>query len=140
MSLHLVDMASRPRSGPARYVPFAEHLGLRVEHAQAGHTRVTMELHPEHLNNHDRGHGGVIMTLLDSAMAHAALSRVDYAREVVTVDMHIAFMRPTQGHLLAEGRASGGGRSVCFCEATITDASGEVAARAMGTFRYRDPG
>ena len=27
------------------------------------------------------------MTLLDSAMAHAALSRVAYAREVVTVDM-----------------------------------------------------
>lgn len=138
MSLHLVEKDDAPRAGPDRHVPFSEHLGLRVEHAHQGQSRVAMELRPEHLNNHARGHGGVVMTLLDCAMAHAALSRVDYAREVVTIDMHVAFMRPTEGRLLAEGRASGGGRSVCFCEATITDASGEVAARAMGTFRYRD--
>ena len=96
-----------------------------------------MELRPELLNNHAGGHGGVVMTLLDCAMAHAALSRIDYSREVVTVDMHVAFMRPASGRLVAEGRATGGGKSVCFCEARITDANGDLAAQAMGTFRYR---
>ena len=143
MSLHLAsappESDDRPRSGPQRYVPFSEHLGLRVERAEGGESVVSVALRPELLNNHANGHGGVLMTLLDSAMAHAALSRVAYAREVVTVDMHIAFMRPAGGALQAEGRATGGGRSVCFCEATVTDASGDVAARAMGTFRYRDP-
>ena len=129
----------KPRSGRKRHVPFSEHLGLRVERAEGGESHVTLELRPEMLNNHASGHGGVVMTLLDSAMAHAALSRLDYVREVVTLDMHIAFMRPTSGRLVAKGRATGGGRSVCFCEATITDASGKVAAQAMGTFRYRDP-
>jgi uncharacterized protein (TIGR00369 family) len=100
---------------------------------------VSVELRPELLNNHAGGHGGVVMTLLDSAMAHAALSKVDYAREVVTVDMHVAFMRPANGRLVAVGRTVGGGRSVCFCEARITNADGELAAQAMGTFRYRDP-
>lgn len=144
MSLHLAS-AQQPqeggklRSGPQRYVPFSEHLGLRVERADGGEAVVSVELRPELLNNHASGHGGVLMTLLDSAMAHAALSRIAYAREVVTVDMHIAFMRPTSGRLQAQGRATGGGRSVCFCEATVTDAGGEVAARAMATFRYRDP-
>ena len=143
MSLHLAsappESDDRPRSGPQRYVPFSEHLGLRVERAEGGESVVSVALRPELLNNHANGHGGVLMTLLDSAMAHAALSRVAYAREVVTVDMHIAFMRPAGGLLQAQGRATGGGRSVCFCEATVTDASGDVAARAMGTFRYRDP-
>ncbi|MDP9971829.1 uncharacterized protein (TIGR00369 family) [Variovorax paradoxus] len=143
MSLHLASAPQegdgRPRSGPQRHVPFSEHLGLRLEHAEGGESLVSVVLRPELLNNHARGHGGVLMTLLDSAMAHAALSRVGYAREVVTVDMHIAFMRPAGGLLQGQGRATGGGRSVCFCEATVTDASGEVAARAMGTFRYRDP-
>jgi uncharacterized protein (TIGR00369 family) len=143
MSLHLAstnpqEEGGKPRSGPQRYVPFSEHLGLRVERADGGEAVVSVELRPELLNNHASGHGGVLMTLLDSAMAHAALSRIAYAREVVTIDMHIAFMRPAGGRLHAEGRATGGGRSVCFCEATVTDASGEVAARAMGTFRYRD--
>jgi uncharacterized protein (TIGR00369 family) len=144
MSLHLAGTpreqeGDKPRSGPQRYVPFSEHLGLQVERAEGGESLVSVMLRPELLNNHDSGHGGVLMTLLDSAMAHAALSRVGYAREVVTIDMHIAFMRPTSGRLQAQGRATGGGRSVCFCEATVVDADGEVAARAMGTFRYRDP-
>ena len=33
--------------------------------------------------------------------------------------------------------ATGGGRSVCFCEAELRDAAGQSVARAMGTFRYR---
>ena len=142
MSLHLEGTLTgedaKPRGGRERWVPFSAHLGLRVESAEAGEATVTLDLRPEHLNNHAVGHGGVVMTLLDSAMAHAALSRMAYAREVVTIDMHIAFMRPTNGRLVAKGRATGGGRSVCFCEATITDADGAVAAQAMGTFRYRD--
>jgi uncharacterized protein (TIGR00369 family) len=79
-----------------------------------------------------------VMTLLDIAMANAALSKVDYAREVVTVDMSVGFVGATSGRVVATGRAVGGGRSLCFCEARIVDANGELAAQAMGTFRYRD--
>lgn len=129
----------RPRSGPDRHVPFIDHLGIVRESAADGEARITLELRPELLNNHAGGHGGVVMTLLDCAMAHAALSKVGYAREVVTIDMHVAFMRPAAGRLTAVGRVTGGGRSVCFCEAHILDAEGEPSAHAMGTFRYRDP-
>ena len=87
-------MNARPKSGHQRHVPFVEHLGIVREHAERGESRVSIELRPELLNNHAGGHGGVVMTLLDCAMAHAALSRIDYAREVVTIDMHVAFMRP----------------------------------------------
>lgn len=80
-----------------------------------------------------------IVALLDGAMAQAAMARLGEAREVVPVDLHIAFMRPATGQPLVQARASGGGRSLCFCEATLTGAGGEVAARAMGTFRLRDP-
>ena len=69
----------------------------------------------------------------------AARARIDEPREVDAIDLHIAFMRPTRGDLRVQGRVTGGGRSVCFCEASVTDVSGEIAARAMGTFRYRDP-
>jgi uncharacterized protein (TIGR00369 family) len=130
--------AARPRSGRDRHVPFTVHLGMRVERAEAGEAVVSMDLQPHLLNNHGAGHGGVLMTLLDVAMANAALSRIDYAREVVTIDVHVAFMSPSSGRLVATGRATGGGKSVCFCEARVEDATGRVAAQAMGTFRYRD--
>ncbi|MBS7779758.1 long-chain-fatty-acid--CoA ligase [Acidovorax sp. CCYZU-2555] len=128
-----------PASGRERHVPFLGMLGMRRESVGDGVAVVALDLHAELLNNHGAGHGGVVMTLLDSAMANAALSRIDFAREVVTIDMHIGFMRPSSGRLRATGRATGGGRSVCFCEAELVDDSGEVVAKAMGTFRYRTP-
>jgi uncharacterized protein (TIGR00369 family) len=128
-----------PRSGRDRHVPFTAHLGIRVERAADGEAVVSMQLAPHMLNNHGGGHGGVVMTLLDIAMANAALSKIDYAREVVTVDMSVGFMAAVSGRLVATGRAIGGGRSICFCEARIEDAQGRLAAQAMGTFRYRDP-
>jgi uncharacterized protein (TIGR00369 family) len=129
---------ARPRSGRDRHVPFTVHLGVCIESAADGEAVVSMDLEPHMLNNHGAGHGGVVMTLLDVAMANAALSKVDYAREVVTVDMSVGFVGATSGRVVATGRAVGGGRSLCFCEARIVDANGELAAQAMGTFRYRD--
>jgi uncharacterized protein (TIGR00369 family) len=128
---------AKPKSGRDRHVPFIDHLQITRDSADGGQARVSVQLRPELLNNHGGGHGGVVMTLLDCAMAHAALSKVDYEREVVTVDMSVAFLRPATGQLVAVGQAVGGGKSVCFCEARITNADGEVAAQAMGTFRYR---
>jgi uncharacterized protein (TIGR00369 family) len=83
------------------------------------------------------GHGGAVMTLLDNAMANAASSRVAFEHEVMTVDIHVAFMQPAAGRLTAAARVCGGGKSVCFCEAEASDDSGRVVARAMGTLRYR---
>jgi len=129
----------KPLAGPERHIPFLDKIGMRRVRVGGGEAVVTLDLQPDLLNNHGGGHGGVVMTLLDSAMANAALSRIDFAREVVTIDMHIGFMRPATGRLEATGRATGGGRSVCFCEAELTDSTGEVVAKAMGTFRYRAP-
>lgn len=128
-----------PLSGLQRHIPFLEKIGARRVQVGGGEAVVAIELKADLLNNHGGGHGGVVMTLLDSAMANAALSRIDFEREVVTIDMHIGFMRPAHGRIEARGRATGGGRSVCFCEAEVIDSTGEVVAKAMGTFRYRAP-
>ena len=122
-----------------RHIPFLAWLGARRERVADGEAVVVVDLVPELLNNHGGGHGGVVMTLLDNAMANAALSRIAFTREVVTIDIHVAFVSPATGRLTATGRATGGGRSVCFCEAEIADADGRLVAKAMGTFRYREP-
>lgn len=127
-------------AGRARHIPFLALLGARLTHEANGVAVVQLDLRADLLNNHGGGHGGVVMSLLDSAMANAALSKIDYSREVMTIDMQIAFMRPALGKLTATGRANGGGRTMCFCEAEITDAAGQVTAKALSTFRYRAPG
>lgn len=120
-------------------VGFNHLLNLRREMASGGASRLVLDTRPELTNNFHNAHGGVLMTMLDGAMSSAALSSTDFQRAVVTVDMSTQFFKPGRGRLVAHGRASGGGRSVCFCEAHITDDSGDVVARAMGAFKFVDP-
>lgn len=120
-------------------VAFNQMLDLRREFAQDGVARLVLHSRPELTNNFHNLHGGVIMTMLDGVMSSAALSKSDFQKAVVTIDMSTAFLKPGRGRLVAHGKALGGGRSVCFCEAHIEDECGDLVARAMGTFKYVNP-
>jgi acyl-coenzyme A thioesterase PaaI-like protein len=85
-----------------------------------------------------RRDAGAVVGLLDRAMREAARDRAG-GGDVAAVDIHVAFLRDDGGPVTAAARVCGGGKSVSFCEAEITDAAGHVVARAMGTFRHRPP-
>jgi uncharacterized protein (TIGR00369 family) len=79
----------------------------------------------------------VVMTLLDVAMARAAISVPDApTTTVVTVEMSSRFLKPGRGPLLATGRVINAGRSICTCEAHVHMPDGTHVAAAMGTFKY----
>jgi len=85
-------------------------------------------------------HGGVTMTLLDVAMAHAARSPgedgVAERSGVVTIEMKTSFMRPGLGRLVATGRRLHRTVSFAFCEASVVDAEGQLLAHSTGTFKF----
>ena len=79
--------------------------------------------------------------LLHAALARAARSRLDDAhRPLAAIDMQLMFSGAPGDSPRAQAQATGGGRSVCFCEAELRDAQGRTVARAMATFRYADVG
>ena len=79
------------------------------------------------------------MAQLDEAMVKVALGRVNAAgqdlREMLAVDMHLSFMQPAAGPLVATAQVVGGGKTMVFCEAQLRSAEGGVVAQAMGTYR-----
>ncbi|HUG20996.1 PaaI family thioesterase [Piscinibacter sp.] len=83
-----------------------------------------------------RRDAGAVVALLDRAMSDAARERAG-GSDVAAVDIHVAFLHDAGGPVTAAARVCGGGKSVCFCEAEITDMAGRVVARALGTFRRR---
>jgi uncharacterized protein (TIGR00369 family) len=120
-----------------RTIPFLGLLGVKAEQAEGGAVRISVEPRPELLNSFDVFHGGVIMTLLDVAMAVAARFSRNHAGGVMTVDMSVSFLRSASGRLVAEGRVLRGGQSLYFCEGEVLDESGELVAKALGTFKLR---
>jgi uncharacterized protein (TIGR00369 family) len=126
------------RQAPIDRIPFLRLLGVTQEPTAAGRSRLLLpELRDDMCNMLQAAHGGVLMTLLDVAMARAATSLDDApSRTVVTVEMSSRFLRPGRGPLSAEGRVIKAGSSLCSCEAQVLNATGELVASAMGTFKF----
>jgi uncharacterized protein (TIGR00369 family) len=123
---------------PLERIPFVRLLGVTQQPAAPGRSRLHLpELRGELCNGLEAAHGGVLMTLLDVAMARAAISHPDAtSRAVVTVEMSTRFLRPGRGPLVAEGSVLGAGRSLATCEARVLDEDGTLVASAMGTFKF----
>ena len=66
-------------------VPFIKELGVEFVSAGEGRSVVALNLEPWHLNSWSVAHGGVIMSLLDVAMAVAGRSLFPDAGGGVTV-------------------------------------------------------
>ena len=120
-------------------IPFVEALGMQLWRFDGGFAEVSLDLRPEMHNSWAVAHGGVVMTLLDVAMAHAARSVRDDmdhgAPGIVTVEMKTSFLRPATGRLIATGHLLHGTKTMAFCEGSVHDASGMLCAHATGTFK-----
>ena len=134
-------MSAPPASGPAydpvSRNPFLQLLGMQLDSAEAGNAVFSLDLRPELINVHAAAHGGVIMSILDAAMATAAVSANGFTTVVVTINMSISFMRPAIGQLSIHGKVIGGGKSVSFCEGEVRDANGVCVAKSLGSFTHR---
>ncbi len=125
------------KTAPLRFpisIPFAEHLGFELHSFAEGEAELRVEVDPAYTNSWQVAHGGVVMTLLDVAMAHAALSH-DTPRGMATVEMKTSFLRPATGRLRAVGRRVHRTASLAFCEAQLFDGHGRLCATASGTFK-----
>lgn len=119
--------------------PFLDLVGVEADGIGPGWARIVLDPRSELSNMHGAVHGGVIMTLLDTTMARAAMAQQGFRLSVVSTGVTTNFLRPAAGRLTVEARAIGGGRSTCFCEAEVMDATGLVVAKGLGTFKYQKP-
>ena len=127
--------SSRPIPFPTR-VPFVESLGAELHVFADGVSELRLTLAERHLNSGDVAHGGVVMTLLDVAMAFAARCANADSVAVATIEMKTTFMQPCIGLLTGKGRLMHRTRSMAFTEGTIHDSEGKACAHATGTFKY----
>ncbi len=122
------------------YIPFVEAQGFELLAFGDGRAEIALDPREDQLNSWSVLHGGVAMTLLDVAMAHAARAPRPGAepdpRGVVTVEMKTSFVRPGLGRLVAQGALLHRTASLAFCEGRIVDAQGGLVAHATGTFKY----
>jgi acyl-CoA thioesterase len=120
-------------------IPFIKDLGVEFISAESGRAVVALDLAPRHLNSWSVAHGGVLMTLLDVAMAVAGRSLQGVEGGGVTVEMKTSFVQPANAgtRLIATGHAFHRSSTMAFCDGEVRDAQDRLIAKSMGTFKYR---
>ena len=116
--------------------PMADLLGLRL--IEAGDGRAIVEAEPgEHVYNLiGVAHGGFAMTLLDTAVACAIISRQRPGTMSTLLELKTNFIRPITadtGTVRAEGRVLHLGGRVATAEGDVRDADGRLLAHATTT-------
>ena len=115
--------------------PFNQYLGIRVSRMEGGEAEASIELAPHHTNNRGVAHGGVVSSLLDSAMGAAVISAIPKEWWCATTGLTIQFIAgPHEGTLTATGKVARRGRSIAFVRGEAHDASGRLLATAQGTW------
>jgi len=119
-------------------IPFIKDLGVEFVSADNGRAVVALDLAPRHLNSWSVAHGGVLMTLLDVAMAVAGRSLDPAAGGGVTLEMKTSFLQPANAgsRVIASAQAFHRTNTLAFCEGEVRDTDQRLIAKAMGTFKY----
>ena len=131
-----IDYIRAIQSGRLEPVAFAGLLGLAIPFAEPG--RVTFSYTPGELWLNPMGtlHGGIIGTLLDSAMGMSVHSTLPAGTGFTTIEYKVNFMRPvldSTGLVFAEGKVLHAGRTQAVVEARLVDAAGKLYALATSS-------
>jgi uncharacterized protein (TIGR00369 family) len=113
---------------------FAGDLGIRKESTEDGQARLEFEAEHRHLNPAGTVHGGVLATLVDTAMGMAARTRTDDGEVPATSQLTIAYLTAgREGPMTVTAQVRKRGEHVLLCDAEV-DQDGKTVAHAVATF------
>jgi uncharacterized protein (TIGR00369 family) len=116
--------------------PMAELFQTSVVAAEAGVVTLESRPGPHAFSRAGRIHGGVLCTLLDTAIVLAAITCRTEIRSYSTVDLAVHFMRPVplgEVTLRTVADVLKPGSRLTFAQARVEDADGTLLATATGS-------
>ncbi len=120
---------------------FNAYLGCRLVDWGVGTSTIELEIDGHHLNSQGIGHGGVLLSLLDSACGACGSLKPPPAPRCISVTLSLSanFVQPMRGSKIwARGKLTGGGHKIYFAQATIHDDTDQLIATANGAFKRVD--
>jgi uncharacterized protein (TIGR00369 family) len=123
-------------SGALPHPPVAALLGIRMVEAAEGRTVCTLEPSEDQYNPIGSVHGGVLSTLMDSAMSCAVHTTLPAGSGYTTLEVKANFLRPVSvrtGRVTCTGTVVHAGSRVATAECRVVDAAGKLYAHGTVT-------
>lgn len=118
--------------------PFLENLHAEPVSSEKGRATWQLTVAEQHLRTHGILHGGVVATLLDTAMGRAVSTLCRDDQSCVTAQLNVNFLRPswTGETLTITGEVQHSGRQTAVARGEIRTAAGVLVATGSGTFLF----
>jgi uncharacterized protein (TIGR00369 family) len=125
------------RFGQWDTVWFPQFLGIQTEDVRTDYARLRLPYRPEFRQPAGVVHGGVIASMIDTAVVPAVGGGYDEPREMFTIDMQVRYLAPiVEEDVVAEGWVVRRGRSIVYCDAEVRGGTTDVLA-ATATLVYK---
>jgi uncharacterized protein (TIGR00369 family) len=127
-------LRARLADGPP--VGVSDLLGMRPVEVEHGRVSFACEASARFANPMGTVHGGIIATLLDSALGCAVQTVLADGAGYTTLGLEVKYLRPVSvdaGELRATGAVVHAGRRQATAEARLTDPAGRLLATATTT-------
>lgn len=126
-------------AGKRAPIPYDGHMGFHLRSWSPDGAVVEADVDGRFANPTGVLHGGVLMGLADSAMGLTVTGLLDEGQAGTNTDLQMRFLRPTtSGRLTATARVVRKGRRTLVLECDVTDAAGNLVARASSNFLVLD--
>ena len=111
---------------------FVEACNMELDKAEEGTAVMHMEIEPQHTNVYHFAHGGVLATLLDTAMGLAAAG---VGRQIVTMNMNVSYIHSISvgEKAIATAKIVHSGHNTMVADAQVRNANGDLIAQSTGT-------
>jgi uncharacterized protein (TIGR00369 family) len=127
---YLDELHARIRSSP-----FHQWAGLELVSVRDGVAELALDLRPHHFNPQGIVHGGIITAIADTSIGLALRSKLRAGLTHRTAQLNVHFLAKGEGgRLVGRGRAVRLGQRMGYGEAEVLDGTGQLLARATGTF------
>ena len=94
-------------------IPIVDTLGLKVTEVKAGYCELKAPRQKKYDGIFESFHGGLLMTVADSAAAFALLTLTGPEEKMTTTDMNIRFLAPCLTDLIVRAKVIKQGRTLC---------------------------
>ncbi len=131
-----------PEKQSVTQFPLKEFLGLDIgDGPVAGSVEATIVITDQHLNPNGVVHGGVIFSLIDTAMGAATMRVLEEGCHCATVEVQTRFIRSaTSGTLRGSASVIRRGRHLVHVESEVLNDQSQIVAMGTGTFTVIYPG
>lgn len=114
--------------------PFYQLTAMQIQKLGWGECRMHLAVLEKHHQPYGMAHGGILASLIDSAVYWAVFTRINDGYKMISIDLKLNYLAPaSEGDLWVVGKCIKAGKTLCMGEALITGQNEKLICHGTST-------